>query len=131
MALTQRGLFQVYNRLPVPHEFQWDSYVHTIPAHAIEECPSVGMVKALIVQTAFKYGPQGITISGIVAQGDPNFGKPLTAEEIWTGDPIKDNQIPFARPQELEVRPVELEARDLPQMRKSIDPDVTVRVGRR
>ena len=131
MALAQRGMFEVYNRLPIDWEFQWDSYSYVIPKHSYEQVPSPGMAKKLIIETAFKYGPKGISISGIVLKTDPNYGKPLEVKDIWTGDPIKDNQITFSKPEELEVIPVQLEAEDHVQRRHRVDQDVTVGVGAR
>jgi hypothetical protein len=122
------GGFELYNRFPYDVEFQWDSRPYVIPAHGIMRVDGVGIARAVISRFGRKIGPQGLESSGVVLRSDPNFGVPLTEEDLNPPDLILGNEVQFADPQNLEVK--RFAADRLPGRRGAVESTVVVLPGK-
>lgn len=124
----QSQIVEIYNRLPWKLEFQFDGFPMEIAPHA-KVALSLGEAQSAIKQSFYKVeGNDWLT--GVVPFSHPDFEKPLEKEDIYTGDPILDNEIAF--PNDGYVREmVKVKTRDvMPPRRRAVDPEVFVFSGK-
>ena len=125
----QSQIVEVYNRLPWKLEFQCDGFPMEIEPHA-KVALTIGEAQCAIRQSFYKL-EENDWVSGVVPWNHPDFEKPLTKEDIYTGDPILDNEIAF--PNDGYVREMVKipRVRELmPGRRRSVNPDILMLSGK-
>ena len=91
------SITKVYNRFPYEFEGQSDSRPFKLPAHS-ESIVTLDMAVMAIKQSVYKWYADGSYATGVVPQGDPDWGNDLAEEDLKTGDPIKDYEFDLSEP---------------------------------
>lgn len=118
-----KGFVKVYNSLPYPVEFQFDSDRYKLVEHAEEFLP-VHLAREAVQQSRYKILRDGTPLFGVIVEGFAPF-EPLTEEDLHLDDPILGNQIEFENPEEL--RPLKVsQVGVMPSARKRVDSAVQV-----
>lgn len=86
------GFIRFYNRLPHSLEFQYDSRPYSVPAH-VWSAATVNVVQAAWKASRYKIKLDGSSLYGVVLENDPQWGVPLTPEDIHEGDPLLGGEI--------------------------------------
>lgn len=86
------GFVRLYNRLPQPLEFQYDSRPYAVPAHRWTVA-TVELAIAAYKASRYKTLADGTPLFGVVFENSDEWGIPLTEEELHADDPILGNEI--------------------------------------